>query len=111
MIPVGREDIFESALRLLRSYGERTSIRGRFVLVYLGLRKMRDSLASLGDAASTTTGEIEEVLDRLYTKTNRVATLDGSYFTIWSEHFTACPLEHAHQRSRTGQQLPHQYVA
>ena len=101
MIPVGREDIFESALRLLRSYGERTSIRGRFVLVYLGLRKMRDSLASLGDAASTTASEIEEVLDQLYTKTNRVAPL-----TVLTSPFGQSTSPHAPWSTRTGGVAP-----
>ena len=111
MIPVGREDIFESALRLLRSYGERTSIRGRFVLVYLGLRKMRDSLASLGDAASTTASEIEEVLDQLYTKTNRVAPLTVLTSPFGQSTSPHAPWEYSHRRSRTGQQVPDQYVA
>ena len=101
MIPVGREDIFESALRLLRSYGERTSIRGRFVLVYLGLRKMRDSLASLGDGASTTASEIEEVLDRLYTKTNRAPPL-----TVLTSPFGQSTSPHAPWSTLTGGVAP-----
>ena len=101
MIPVDREDIFESALRLLRSYGERTSIRGRFVLVYLGLRKMRGSLAPLGDAASTTASEIEEVLDQLYTKTNRTGPL-----TVLTAPFGQSTSPHAPWSTRTGDVAP-----
>ena len=101
MIPVEREDIFESALQLLRGYGERTSIRGRFVLVYLGLRKMRDSLASLGDAASTTASEIEEVLDQLYTKTNRTEPL-----TVLTSPFGQSTSPHAPWSTPTGEVAP-----
>lgn len=101
MIPVERKDIFESALELLKSYGERTSIRGRFVLVYLGLRKMRDDLATLGASASTTASEIEEVLDRLYTKTSRTAPL-----TVLTSPFGQSTSPHAPWSTRTGGVAP-----
>ena len=71
MIPVERDDVFEASLRLLQDYGDGTSIRGRFVLVYLGLRKMGNAIASLGSAHSTPASEIEDYLDRLYTKIDR----------------------------------------
>ena len=90
MIPGEREDIFLSALGLLQSYGERTGIRGRFVLVYLGLRKMRTSLAALGDARSTPASDIEQYLDRLYTKTHRPEPL-----TVLTSPFRRSTSSHA----------------
>ena len=105
MIPVERKDIFESALELLKSYGERTSIRGRFVLVYLGLRKMRDDLATLGASASTTAAKSKSPRPALH-KDKPDRTFDCSYFAIWPEHFTACPLEYPHRWVAPGNRYP-----
>lgn len=101
MIPVGNEEVFKSALGLLMAYGERTSIRGRFVLVYLGLRKMRHSLVPLGNPNSTTASEIEEVLDRLYTKTNRAEPL-----TVLTSPFGQSTSPHAPWSTRTNDVAP-----
>ena len=101
MIPVGREDIFESALRLLRTYGEQTSIRGRFVLVYLGLRKMRNSLVALGNTTSTPASDIEEYLDQLYTKTTRPEPL-----TVLTSPFGQSTSPHAPWSTHTGGVAP-----
>ena len=101
MIPVEREDVFSSALLLLRRYGEKTSIRGRFVLVYLGLRKMRGSLEELGSTASTPTREIEEYLDQLYTKTTQPSPL-----TVLTSPFGQSTSPHAPWSTRTGDIAP-----
>lgn len=73
MIPTNDDEIFESALSELQRFGAQTSARGRFIALYLGLRKMRKEglLASLGSEGATRSIEIEEYLDKLFEKTNR----------------------------------------
>lgn len=101
MIPVEREDIFECALGLLQTYGEKTSIRGRFVLIFLGLRRMGDMLDDLDCATSTPAGEIESYLDRLYTKTHRPEPL-----TVLTSPFGQSSSPHAPWSTRTGDLAP-----
>lgn len=71
MIPTDRLDVFEVGCSILEDFGTRTNVRGRFVSLYLGLRRMGPQLAELGSATSTPTAEIEHFLDSLYTKTHR----------------------------------------
>lgn len=71
MIPPDREEVFDAGLRVLEEFGRRTNVRGRFIAIYLGFRRMGAELAALGSASATPTGELEQFLDQLFTKTHR----------------------------------------
>ena len=75
MIPVDQPDILDGALKILASFATGSSVRGRFVCLYLGLRRMRaeqgSGLAELGSNHVTPASVIEQYLDRLYTKMHR----------------------------------------
>lgn len=71
MIPPDRAEVFEAGLAVLEDFGRRTNIRGRFVAIYLGFRRMGADLAALGTANATPTGVLEQSLDELFTKTHR----------------------------------------
>ena len=72
MIPTDRPEVLDESLRALQHFANGVTVRGRFVCLYLGLRRMRaDStrpIAELGSAEVTGSAEIEQYLDRLYTK-------------------------------------------
>ena len=72
MIPVDRPDVLDSSLDILKNSRIK---RGRFVSLYLGLRRMRTEtnspLAELGSTHVTAASEIEQYLDRLYSKSHR----------------------------------------
>ena len=75
MIPVDRADVLDSSLEILQQFANSINVRGRFVSLYLGLRRMRAdqnaALAELGSPQVTVSNEIEQYLDRLYTKSHR----------------------------------------
>ncbi len=71
MIPVDQPAALEAGLTSLESFAARTSIRGRFVALYLGLRRMGSTVAPLGDSGATPASEIEAFMDLLFTKTHR----------------------------------------
>ena len=78
MLPVDRPEILEEGLQALSLFAQETSVRGRFVALYLGLRRMCKfgesdgiSLERLGSNIATPSKVIEEFLDSLYTKTHR----------------------------------------
>lgn len=71
MIPTGRLDVLDAGVELLKDFQRRSGARGRFLVLYLGLRRMGPELAALGGAAATPGGEIEEYMDRLLTKRHR----------------------------------------
>ncbi len=75
MIPVDRLDVLDEALNILREFALRGNVRGRFVSLYLGLRRMRvavsGTLAELGSDNVTVASQIEQYLDCLYTKSHR----------------------------------------
>lgn len=74
MIPTDRSDILDEALEVLADFGPRVDVRGRFVGLYLGLRRMTvvgNVLAQLGEGRATPASEIEQFLDRLYRKSHR----------------------------------------
>ena len=73
MIPCQREDLYEESLRQLRTYSRETGARGRFIALYLGLRRIRMSLAALGVNEATLCSEIESSMDDMLTKTHRPA--------------------------------------
>jgi len=71
VIPCNRLDVYEEGLRQLMRYSQETGARGRFILLYLGLRRMRQSLATLGSGEATLSSEIETFMDSMLTKTHR----------------------------------------
>lgn len=75
MISVDRPDVLDGALDILRVFALGNNVRGRFVSLYLGLRRMRvaegAALAELGSERVTVTSQIEQYLDRLYSKRHR----------------------------------------
>ena len=74
MVPINRPDVLDGALRILGDFALGKQVRGRFVSLYLGLRRMRaenNVLAELGSSHITTASEIEQFLDCLYTKSHR----------------------------------------
>ena len=75
MIPVDRPDVLDGSLEILEAFATRVSVRGRFVSLYLGLRRMRaaanNPLAELGSSHVTAASEIEQYLDGLYSKRHR----------------------------------------
>lgn len=71
MIPTGQLEVFEAGLAGLEAFGSRTNVRGRFVALYLGLRRMGPGIAQMGTAGATPTATIEHFLDDMFTKTHR----------------------------------------
>ena len=78
MLPVDRSDLLEEGLKVLSQFARQTIVRGRFVALYLGLRRMRKlgesggfRLEHLGSKGATPSKSIEDFLDTLYTKTHR----------------------------------------
>lgn len=71
LIPTVRLDVFEAGMAGLEAFGSRTNVRGRFVALYLGLRRMGTGIASMGSTATTPTATIEHFLDEMFTKTHR----------------------------------------
>ena len=75
MIPVNRPEVLAAALENLRRFTLRGGVRGRFVSLYFGLRRMRviegGILAELGSDRVTVASQIEQFLDHLYTKIHR----------------------------------------
>lgn len=71
MIPTGRLDVLDAGVELLKDFQRRSGARGRFIVLYLGLRRMGPDLAVMGSASATPTGEIEDFMDRLLTKRHR----------------------------------------
>lgn len=71
MIDPKREDVLEASLSTLAQFAHRVSTRGRFVSLYLGLRRMGPRLAPLGSEGATPASEVEAFLDELFTKVHR----------------------------------------
>lgn len=71
MIAKDQAHIFDAGLQALADFGRQASIRGRFVALYLGLRRMHDAIEPLGSASSTPASDIERFLDDMFTKTHR----------------------------------------
>ncbi|MFT4230691.1 MAG: DUF3883 domain-containing protein [Microbacterium sp.] len=71
MIEVDSLSAFDAGFSELRAFGEQHSARGRFIALYLGLRLMGDLIAPLGSGQHTSTSEIEQFMDRMWTKTHR----------------------------------------
>jgi hypothetical protein len=75
VIAPARLDVLDAGVELLNEFGRRSGARGRFVALYLGLRRMGPDIAPIGSAAATPTGEIEHHMDRLLTKRHRAEPL------------------------------------
>lgn len=73
MIPTARTDVLNASLAILERFGSTVPVRGRFIALYLGLRRMRlnGNIALLGPGNGTSTGDIEQFLDLMWTKTHQ----------------------------------------
>jgi hypothetical protein len=71
VIAQDRQPVLEAGLEALSAFGRPVSVRGRFVALYLGLRRMHDAVAPLGSEDSTPASEIERFLDEMFSKTQR----------------------------------------
>lgn len=72
MIAIDRVDVLNAGISLLSSYQVQNGARGRFIAVYLGLRRMGDRVAPLGSKTFTPVSEIENYLDLMWKKRHRV---------------------------------------
>jgi hypothetical protein len=71
VIPTGRLDVLDAGVELLKEFQRRSGARGRFIVLYLGLRRMGPRVAAMGSATATPTGDIEDFMDKLLTKRHR----------------------------------------
>lgn len=103
MILTTNEQLFETGVSVLQSFGERVSVRGRFVALYLGLRRMRrlGMLAELDSGIATPAGELEGFLDDLFSKSHRTAP-----FVVLTALFGRSPSPTAPWSTRTGDVAP-----
>ena len=101
MIPLDRVDVLEAALTILDDFGRSTEVRGRFVALYLGLRRMGSDLPALGNAAVIPAGDIERFLDNMFTKTHRPEP-----FVVLTAPFGQSTSPTAPYSARTGETAP-----
>lgn len=101
MIPTQRLDVLEAGLKILDDFARRTGARGRFIALYLGLRRMGDDMAALGSAQATPSFEIEEFMDHLLTKQHRPEP-----FVVLTAPFGGSSSPTAPYSTRTGQVAP-----
>jgi hypothetical protein len=105
VIPPNRPDVLEAGLDILEEFGRRTSVRGRFVALYLGLRLMGDGMTPLGAPGATRAHEIEGFLDRMWAKTHRPEPL-----VVLTAPFGGSTSPTAPYSTRSGEFAPgHQY--
>lgn len=71
MIPVDSPQLLSTAVEILTEYGKRSEARGRFISLYLGLRRMGPRIAPLGSSHYTSASEIQSFLDEMWTKMHR----------------------------------------
>ena len=103
MIPTANQAVFDAGLSVLHQFGERHNVRGRFIAVYLGLRRMRrlGRIAELGSGSPTPPGQLEGFLDDLFTKTHRQAP-----FVVLTAPFGQSTSPTAPWSTRTGETAP-----
>ena len=101
MIPTDRTDVLDAGLRVLEEFQRRTNARGRFIALYLGLRRVQPGLARLGSGTATPTGEIEDAMDALLTKQHRPEPL-----VVLTAPFGGSTSPTAPYSSRTGEVAP-----
>lgn len=70
MIPQDQSHVLDAGLQSLAQFGRETSVRGRFVALYFGLRRMGPAVARLGSSSATPASDIERFLDEMFTKTH-----------------------------------------
>lgn len=70
MIPQDQSRVLDAGLQSLAQFGRETSVRGRFVALYLGIRRMGSVVAQLGSSSATPASDIERFLDEMFTKTH-----------------------------------------
>ncbi|HET7128609.1 MAG TPA: DUF3883 domain-containing protein [Gaiellaceae bacterium] len=105
MIPTDRADVFAAGLTELEEFARATGIRGRFVAIYLGLRRLGSELPSLGASNGMPTGVLEQSLDDLFTKSNR-----SEPFVVLTAPFGGSTSPNAPYSTRTGVRAPgHSY--
>ena len=106
MIPVARPDVLDTSLLILAQFGMATDVRGRFVALYLGLRRMGDAIAPLGAGPGTPASEMEQFLDRMWTKVHREEP-----FVVLTAPFGGSTSPTAPYSTRTGVVAPgHSYA-
>lgn len=101
MIRVSRPGVFEAGLTSLARFASQTDVRGRFVAMYLGLRLMGDSLASLGSPETTPAADIQRFLDQMFTKSHRPQPL-----IVLTDLFGQSTSPSAPWSTRTGERSP-----
>jgi hypothetical protein len=106
VIPRDHGRAFDAGLEALASFRQQTTVRGRFVALYLGLRRMHDDLAPLGPTGSTPASDIERFLDDMFTKTHRAEP-----FVVLTAPFGGSSSPTAPYSSRSGATAPgHRYA-
>lgn len=101
MIPQDRIDVLEVGLAILDDFSKRTGARGRFIALYLGLRRMRNDIAPLGSPHATPSSEIEEFMDNLLLKKHR-----SDPFVVLTAPFGGSTSPTAPYSARTGEIPP-----
>ena len=101
MIPLHDASVFERCLAILSRFGAETNARGRFVALYLGLRRMGNGIAHLGSDEVTSAGQIENFLDTLYLKTHVAPPLN-----VLTALFGGSTSPNAPWSTRTGARAP-----
>lgn len=106
MLPVHSQEVFDAALAELHRFGQATRAAGRFIALYLGIRRMGTGLAPLGpDDVATNAATIEHFLDDMYTKTFRPPP-----FVVLTAPFGQSYSPNAPYSTRTGELAPgHNY--
>ena len=105
MIPGNRSDVLDGSLDALRTFAAGGNVRGRFISLYLGLRRMRvesqGTLAELGSSHVTVASQIEQYLDHLYTKSHRPQP-----FVVLTAPFGGSTSQEAPYSARSGTTVP-----
>lgn len=101
MIPMDRPAVLETALELLAEFGRQTDIRGRFVAMYLGFRRMGPALAKLGSDDYTSAIDIQQFLDLMWAKSHRDEPL-----VVLTAPFGGSTSPTAPYSTRTGEKAP-----
>ena len=101
MIPLHEADVFDRSLKILNRFGNENKVRGRFVALYLGLRRMGDQIAPLGSPQTTPPGRLETFLDDLFLKTHVSAPLN-----VLTALFVERTSPNSPWSAKTGQRAP-----
>ena len=106
MIPQDQTHVLDAGLEALATFGRHASVRGRFVALYLGLRRLHGAVAPLGPTGSTPASDIERFLDDMFTKTHRAAP-----FVVLTAPFGGSRSPNAPYSTHSGETAPgHRYA-